>query len=645
MLRKIRYLLFLSLTTRAVFPYLLLIFVMSLVVSFGMLSYFAGLFSDEALRAEGIDNLLGGRVIDSFWWSLKHVLDPGSFSENYGAPFEVIIFALINSIFGLVLTGGLIGLIVNSLQNALELAKLGASNIVEEGHLIILGWNRKGPSLLRQFFSLKNSQRVVILSKRSPEEVKTSLKSEGLSKRNQQLLVLKGEATSNAVLDRIGVSKSAHVIILAEGLGLEDSFSDVNTINSLMRIAGRLPNKKGPNISAEIVDAERLGIAKIASSTHPLVCTSLLVSKTMVQCARNPGYASVYKKLFSINELDFELVPCEKIDGALFADACLMVSNATVIGISWDKKLEDGSLKRVTALNPEPDYDLAGDDQLVVINRRGSRIIVNTEAKASNRSGITELSERPKLNKVIIFSSNPNLPATVSELALNSSTTVNITVACRKAETVVDSLKDWMSINNSTSINSLTLEPFEFDLNQRWSLEEIDIFSYDSILILADESEANVDADSSTALILLILEGIAKRGGTLPPIVVELLSSKTRSVLKHTTIIDSVISTEFVSSMLLQVVRNPFLESIYSELLSAGGIEMGFRQLNSYPVEGPHISYSQLQSKAFEKNELIIGYQIGDGENAVVELNPEKEAFRNLNSQDKLIVLSQQLYT
>ena len=172
---------------------------MGVVVTFGMLSYFAGLFSEDALRAEGIDNLLGGKVIDSFWWSLKHVLDPGSFSENYGAPFEVIIFALINSIFGLVLTGGLIGLIVNSLQNALELAKLGASNIVEEGHLIILGWNRKGPSLLRQFFSLKNSQRVVILSRSSPEEVKTSLKSEGLSKRNQQLLILKGEATSNAV--------------------------------------------------------------------------------------------------------------------------------------------------------------------------------------------------------------------------------------------------------------------------------------------------------------------------------------------------------------------------------------------------------------------------------------------------------------
>ena len=87
------------------------------------------------------------------------------------------------------------------------------------------------------------------------------------------------------------------------------------------------------------------------------------------------------------------------------------------------------------------------------------------------------------------------------------------------------------------------------------------------------------------------------------------------------------------------------MESIYSELLSAGGIEMGFRQLDNFSIEGTHICYSELQSRAFEKNELIIGYQIGDGENAIVELNPEKEAFKNLNLQDKLIVLSQQLYT
>jgi len=203
MINKFRYLIFLTLTTNSLFPYLFLLFLMSLVICFGMLSYYSGLFSAEALKAEGIDNLLGGGFIDAFWWSLKHVLDPGALSENYGAPVGVIIFALLNSMMGLALTGGLIGLIVNSLQNALESAKQGISSIDEEGHLIILGWNRKAPSLIKQFFLLNTPQRVVILSGSSPQHVQTILKAEGVDQKNKKILVLTGLTTSAAVLDRI----------------------------------------------------------------------------------------------------------------------------------------------------------------------------------------------------------------------------------------------------------------------------------------------------------------------------------------------------------------------------------------------------------------------------------------------------------
>ena len=132
-----------------------------------MLAYYTGLFSAEAIRAEGIDDILGGGLVDTLWWSLKHVLDPGALSENYGAPFGVIIFALFNSIMGLTLTGGLIGLIVNSMQNMLVAAKQGSSTIQEDGHVIILGWNRKGPSLVKQFCYLNTKQRLVILSSNS----------------------------------------------------------------------------------------------------------------------------------------------------------------------------------------------------------------------------------------------------------------------------------------------------------------------------------------------------------------------------------------------------------------------------------------------------------------------------------------------
>ena len=46
-----------------------------------------------------------------------------------------------------------------------------------------------------------------------------------------------------------------------------------------------------------------------------------------------------------------------------------------------------------------------------------------------------------------------------------------------------------------------------------------------------------------------------------------------------------------------------------------------------------------------EVNELGIGFQIGSGIGAEIHLNPDKYRTRPLNPTDKLIVLSQQLYT
>ena len=256
--------------------------------------------------------------------------------------------------------------------------------------------------------------------------------------------------------------------------------------------------------------------------------------------------------------------------------------------------------------------------------------------------------DRSKIRDVLVFSSSPNLSAIISELGLNSSSQIIVTVACRNAAEIVSSLNENIVLNcevRRSLLESITIVPMEFDLNRRWSLEHFDLSGYDSIFVLADESESNVDADSSTAMIMLLLEDVYRKGGVLPPIVVELLDSKTKDVLKHSTIVDSVISTEFVSAILLQVATNPFLESIYSELISAGGIEMGFRQLDNYNALGKSMDYSDYLSHAFAVNELIIGYQKGDGPDAEVILNPDRSTFPSLNSRDRLIVLAQQLYT
>ena len=107
---------------------------MLLVISMGMGAYYFGLFSPDALEAEGIGNAFGGGFFDTLWWSMKHVLDPGALAENYGAPKLVLVFAMFNSLMGLVIVSGLIGFIVNSIQSAVEDARNGAATIREVNH-------------------------------------------------------------------------------------------------------------------------------------------------------------------------------------------------------------------------------------------------------------------------------------------------------------------------------------------------------------------------------------------------------------------------------------------------------------------------------------------------------------------------------
>jgi hypothetical protein len=162
--KKLGYYLFILSTTSRLFPYLLIIGTTSMVVLIGMNAYFFGLFSVEALKAEGVDNVFGGGFVDALWWSFKHLLDPGAFSENYGAPLYVILFALFNSVMGLIITGALIGFIVSAIQTAMDNARVGAATVRERGHYLILGWNRKGAAILTLLAKLRVQERIVILT-------------------------------------------------------------------------------------------------------------------------------------------------------------------------------------------------------------------------------------------------------------------------------------------------------------------------------------------------------------------------------------------------------------------------------------------------------------------------------------------------
>ena len=594
MFQRLKYLIFVLSTTSTIFPYLFLLLLISLVVSFGMGAYYVGLFSPDSLRAEGISNEIDGGFFDALWWSMKHILDPGALSENYGAPPLVIGFALFNSIMGLVITSALIGYIVSSIQSVFEETRKGTSTIKETGHFLILGWNRKAIPILMRLAKLDQKERVVILTATDTEIIRSELRRHSRSLRKLKIIPLQGSIASPGELRRIALKKAAYVIILAEGHGTKNSFSDVTTIKTLMLINSNLVQSEKSNVVAEVVDTEKLKIANIVSeSKYPIVSSGQIISKIIVQCARYPGYSRVYQKLFSEEEIKIDLVNVENSDGETFGDVAARFENGTAIGISWFKD-EGSGKKRVTILNPEPDFDLAGDDEIVVIRDASASLAISThefnteltEAELKDRQSFS--STRPNVKKVLIFSMSPNIVEIVKEMNQHTMDRLEIVLACKDAEKACLEISAQLSegIEEVKDIFATQphIEPMEFDLEGNWLLENLPITKFDAIFVLADESEYKVDADSRTVLLLVLIKNLIQvnLSERLPPVVAEILDKQTSDLLQDSSVNDTVISTEFISNLLLQVVRNPFLENIYRELLNAGGVEMGFRPVEQY---------------------------------------------------------------
>ena len=126
--------------------------------------------------------------------------------------------------------------------------------------------------------------------------------------------------------------------------------------------------------------------------------------------------------------------------------------------------------------------------------------------------------------------------------------------------------------------------------------------------------------------------------------VAEILDNQTLDLIDNSPVDDAVISTEFLSNLMLQVVRNPFLETIYRELLNAGGVEMGFRPVSKYIKLDEDVTHRTVVKEAQKVNETVIGYKIEKGIKSKVILNPNKNVKFRFTNKDQLIVLAQQLY-
>lgn len=623
--------------------YLLLVLIGLFVVLLGVNAWFVGLFTPEALRAEGIDDGIDGGLFDALWWSLKHVVDPGAFAEDYGAPWPVLLISLLLSVTGLAILGVFIGFVTTSVQRRLEQLRKGDTSVETAGHTLILGWSQKVASILDFLARVGRRRTVVILAQQQTAEVQTGLRLHQRNWKSLEIVLRSGSTSSIADLERVRLAAASSVISVAQRRDDRGGYTDIETIKTLMLLSG-YDGWTGarPRMVAEITQKRNVEVANIAGARSiPLVSTSEIISKAIVQATRQPGISRFYQEVFSFggNTIFVRHVP--EAAGRTFGEIAHWFPDAIPIGVSW-KEGPDERLR--AALNPEPDYDLAADEQVILLARdEAIRVEACSPPEHPAASGAL-CKHRTRLERLLILGWNDNIDEILSEVDAHASRDAVVTIV---AGYEPDAARQSLTTALPAELGNLKIDYRRGDTVNRRTLEALDLAGYDSIVTLADESHLEEDPDARTIMTLLLLTDIG-RVTQMPHVVTEIYDAANAELLEGTVARDVIVSPEMVSLQIAQISRHQVLGSIYRELLSAGGIECRLEPAGRYVALGESCSFSDLVVACQRHTEVALGIWQHDAgaapDAADMQLNPARDARWIMTEADRVVVLAQQLY-
>lgn len=614
---------------------LLLFTVLVVVVTvIGMSAIAFGLFSAENADVEGIPRRLDSGFLDSLWWSLNQVLTLRGFQSMYGASGPILLYALFLSISGLAVFGLLVSIINNAMRRRIEVLRTGETPVKERGHTLILGWNKKIFTVLRELAHLDPDTRVVILAPKEIGKMENDLRVAGIGAERVTTILRSGVPSNLRELERVALDRAGSIVILST----DDD--DRDSIKTLVLLAGQRRWWHGlPAMTAEIVRDENHELAQIAARNRiHIISSSRVISKVIVQTIRNPGLASVYSELLDVggNKLSVHRVP-EIVDRTL-GEIAYGFEDAIPIGVSWETGSGEGT-RHAAGLNPGPDYEIAGDERLVML-ARGREPRYRDMARPAEPASRGAESRQPNVpERVLIIGWNELILDVLQELNAHALTGTEITIlSMLDKEDVEGQIREQFD----DSLRRLTLRPVQGDAAEARAFRELDIRHFESIVVLADDAGGKVDADSRTLRVLLRLSSLPGWPQKSAHLTVELLDDANRDLLEGLGVDDVVVSPEIVSAQLAQVSRQPVLGPIYRELLSAGGVEISLRPATDYVDPDVDCRFDALTAAAQSRMEIALGLRLADGPHLL--LNPPRDAVWRLGESDRLVVLAQQVY-
>ncbi|KAJ0784185.1 putative CASTOR/POLLUX/SYM8 ion channels protein [Helianthus annuus] len=601
-------------------------------------------------------------LADCMWLSWTYVADSGNHANSEGVGPRLVSVSI--SFGGMLIFAMMLGLVTDAISEKFDSLRKGRSEVVKKDHTLILGWSDKLGSLLNQLAIANESMGggiVVVMAERDKEEMELDIAKMEFDFRQTSVICRSGSPLILADLKKVSVSKARAIIVLAEDGNADQS--DARALRTVLSLTGVKDGLRG-HIVVELGDLDNEVLVKlVGGDLVETVVAHDVIGRLMIQCARQPGLAQVWEDILGFENCEFYIKRWPQLDGMQFEDVLISFPDAIPCGV------KSASCNGKIILNPDESYVLQEGDEVLVI-AEDDDTYAPVPLPTVWRGNLPKALLVPNsLEKILLCGWRRDIEDMITVLDAFLAPGSELWMF----NEVIEGVREQKLIDGGLDIERLmniTLVHREGNAVIRRHLESLPLESFDSILILADESveDSAIQADSrSLATLLLIRDIQAKRlpyreakasqgrkgsfsqgswigemqqASDKSVIISEILDPRTKNLLSMSRISDYVLSNELVSMALAMVAEDRQINDVLEELFAEEGNEMHIRQADLYLEDGEELSFYEILLRARQRREIVIGYRSGNVEKAVIN-PPGKMEKRRWSVKDVFVVIAE----
>ncbi|MFB7050313.1 NAD-binding lipoprotein [Streptomyces microflavus] len=568
-----------------------------------------------------------------------------------GTPLRLVLSALLGLV-ALLCVSTLVGVITTGLAERLAELSRGRSTVLEQGHVLVLGWSDQVTTVVGELVAAQSPRRprvIVVLADRDKAEMEQVLTARVGPAVRTRIICRSGPASDPDVLALVSPRAASTVLVLPS----TEPTADAGVLRVLLALRAVLgEGADGPPVLAAVRDDRYRAPARLAAGPRGTVLeTDLVTARLIAQCVGRPGLSLVLRDLLDFAGDEFHLADATAFQGGPFGETLLGHPNSCVVGLLTP----DGR----TLLNPPADTVVGPGSRLIVLAHDDDSTRVGDCGHLVDDSVIVAApSERDGPTRLLLLGWNRRAPLVVRQLRRTARPGSFVDVL---TESVVPGPRE---PDHGTPEYGIPERGTAEDGNREYgppagpdvrfrsaalsrpeTLLGLDLGPYDGVVVLGPDGGAGPDhPDDWTLVTLLALRLLEERTGREVRVVTELVDDRNRPLAPVNTASDVIVSGLLTGLLMAQIAQNRHLAPLFDELFSAEGSDVCLRPAGTYVRPGAEATFATVVAAARDRGECAIGYRRHDGRTGRadqgIRLNPSKGERHVWSAEDHVVVVA-----